>query len=200
MAKQGITKPSLATDEYRRLNKEVSRMASMANKRLVRLESNELTDLPAYQSWVEHGAIKFSVKNKDYNQLQSEFWRLKNFLDNKTSLVRQANTHLKDMAKATGIKYNTLSDLKAKSKQFFQLSNRIKEYYKTSDRNAFALDYQKIWEQINTQIKQGIIELGEVEDIESTLDKFLNAMNEVQGVEQNQEGYKVGNEWDFIKI
>ena len=25
-------------------------------------------------------------EGKDYNQLQSEFWRLKNFLDNKTSL------------------------------------------------------------------------------------------------------------------
>ena len=55
----------LASDKYLELKKEVSRMASMANKRLVRLERNELTDLPAYQSWVQNGAIKFSVANKD---------------------------------------------------------------------------------------------------------------------------------------
>lgn len=201
MAKQGITKPSLATEEYRRLNKETSRLASMANKRLKRLERNELTDLPAYQSWVDGGSIKFSVANKDYNQLQSEFWRLKRFLDNKTSLVRQANNTLKEMAKATGIKYNNLSELKAKSKQFFRLANKIKEYYKTSDKNAFALDYQKIWEQINTQLKQGMIELGETENIDQTLDKFLKAMEEVQPVEENQEGFKGNNtKWDFIKI
>ena len=40
-----------ATDKYKELKKEVSRMASMANKRLKRLEKNELTDLPAYKSW-----------------------------------------------------------------------------------------------------------------------------------------------------
>ena len=109
----------VASDKYLQLKKEVSRMASQANKRLVRLESNELTELPAYQSWVDGGAIKFSVKGKDYNQLQAEFWRLKNFLDNKTSLVRQANKYLRDMANVTGIKYGNLSELKAKSKYFF---------------------------------------------------------------------------------
>ena len=191
----------MASDKYKELNKEVSRLASMANKRLRRLERNELTDLPAYQSWVEGGSIRFSVAGKDYNQLQAEFWRLKNFLDNKTSLVRQANKFLKDIAETTGIKYNNLSDLKAKSKQFFELANKVKEYYKTSNEMALALDYQKIWEQINTQIKHGEIEIGEGIETDEVLDKFLKAMDEVQPVENNQEGYKdKAKEWDFIKI
>lgn len=191
----------LASDKYLELKKEVSRMASMANKRLVRLEKNELTELPAYKSWVEGGAIKFSVKGKDYNQLQSEFWRLKNFLDNKTSLVRQANSFLKEMAKNTGIKYNGLADLKSKTNQFFKLSDKIKEYYKASEQNALALDYQKIWEQINTQIKQGIIDLTSVESTEETLQKFIAEIDRVKDVENNQEGFKEGGkDWDFIKI
>lgn len=190
----------LASDKYLELKKEVSRMASMANKRLVRLERNELTDLPAYQSWVQNGAIKFSVANKDYNQLQSEFWRLKNFLDNKTSLVRQANKFLKDMAEATGIKYGNLSELKAKSKQFFELANKVKEYYKSANQSARALDYQKIWQQINTQIKRGVIEIGKGLTTDEVLQRFLKAMEEVEPVEQMQEGYKDKGNWDFIKL
>ena len=191
----------LASDKYLELKKETSRMASMANKRLVKLERNELTELPAYKSWVKGGGIKFSVANKDYNQLQAEFWRLKNFLDNKTSLVREANNFLKEMASNTGIKYNGLADLKAKSNQFFKLADKVKEYYKASELNALALDYQKIWEQINVQIKQGVIDITGVESTESTLQKFIQEIDRVAQVENNQEGFKEGaKDWDFIKI
>ena len=191
----------LASDKYLELKKEVSRMASMANKRLVRLERNELTELPAYKSWVEGGGIKFSVAGKDYNQLQSEFWRLQRFLDNKTSLVRQANKYLREMAKNTGIKYNGLEDLKNKSNEFFKLADKIKEYYKASEQNALALDYQKIWEQINTQIKQGIIDITGEENTEEILQRFIDEIDRVKDVENNQEGFKEGvKDWDFIKI
>lgn len=196
-----MAKPQIASEKYLELKKEVSRMASMANKRLRRLERNELTELPAYKSWVESGAIKFSVKGKDYNQLQSEFWRLKRFLDNKTSLVRQANKYLREMAENTGIKYNSLADLKAKSKEFFRLAEKVKEYYKMSELNALALDYQKIWEQINIQIKQGVLDLTGVESTEETLQRFINEIDKVSQVENNQEGFKEDyKDWDFIKI
>lgn len=191
----------LASDKYLELKKETSRMASMANKRLVRLERNELTELPAYKSWVEGGGIKFGVANKDYNQLQAEFWRLKNFLDNKTSLVRQANSFLKDMASNTGIKYNGLADLKAKSNEFFRLADRIKEYYKASELSALALDYQKIWEQINVQIKQGVIDITGEQSTDEMLQRFIKEIDKVSQVENNQEGFKEGGkDWDFIKI
>ena len=191
----------LASDKYLELKKETSRMASMANKRLVRLERNELTELPAYKSWVDGGGIKFSVANKDYNQLQAEFWRLKNFLDNKTSSVRQANSFLKEMASNTGIKYNGLADLKSKTNQFFKLADKIKEYYKASELNALALDYQKIWEQINTQVKQGVIDITGIEGTEQTLQRFIDEIDRVSQVENNQEGFKEGGkDWDFIKI
>ena len=191
----------LASDKYLELKKETSRLASMANKRIVRLERNELTELPAYKSWVEGGSIKFSVRGKDYNELQAEFWRLKRFLDNKTSLVRQANNFLKDMAKNTGIKYNGLADLKTKSNEFFKLADKIKEYYKASEQSALALDYQKIWEQINTQIKQGVFQIGEEQNTEQILQKFIQEIDRVKTVENNEEGFKEGaKEWDFIKI
>lgn len=191
----------IASDEYKLLKKEVSRLASIGNKRLKRLERNELTDLPAYKSWVDGGSIKFSVKDKNYNQLQSEFWRLKRFLDDKTSTVRSANKFLREMAQNTGIKYNGLSDLKTKSKQFFELAEKIKQYYQTANQSAIALDYQKIWQQINTQIKQGVITIGGTESTESVLNKYLAEMNKVQPVENKQEGYKDNSSiYDFIQI
>lgn len=191
----------LASDEYKALKKEVSRMASMANKRLKRLEKNELTQLPSYKAWEENGSVRFSVKGKTHQQLQSEYWRLKNFLDAKTSTVRGANSFLKEMAKNTGIKYNGLADLKTKSKKFFELADKIKQYYKNAEKTALALDYQKIWQQINEQIKQGIITIDSEESTESVLNKYLTAMDKVQPVETNSEGYKNGGtEWDFIKL
>lgn len=190
----------LASDEYLKLKKEVSAMASTANKRLVRLETNNLTMLPAYRAWEDNGAIKFSVKGKDYNQLQSEYWRLKNFLDDRTSTVRQANKFLREMAKNTGIKYRGLADLKAKSEMFFKLAQKIKEYNKKIENTAMALDYQKIWEQINSYIKADKVNLGLATDSEEQLEKFLQYMEKVQPVEDNKEGYKVGTSYDFTEI
>lgn len=190
----------LASDKYLELKKEVSRMASMANKRLKRLERNNLTLLPAYREWEQHGAIKFSVRGKDYNQLQSEYWRLKHFLDDRTSTVRQANKFLREMAENTGIKYRGLADLKSKSKQFFELAEKIKQYNMSINQSAQALDYQKIWQQINTYVNNTNADLASAISSDEQLERFLQFMEKVQPVEDKKEGYAVGNDWDFVEI
>lgn len=190
----------LASDKYLELKKEVSRMASMANKRLNRLESNNLTLLPAYREWEQHGAIKFSVRGKNYNQLQSEYWRLKRFLDDRTSTVRQANKFLREMAENTGIKYRGLEDLKSKSKQFFELAEKIKQYNMSINQSAQALDYQKIWQQINTYVNNTNTDLASAISSDEQLERFLQFMEKVQPVEDKKEGYAVGNDWDFVEI
>lgn len=190
----------LASDKYLELKKETSRLASMANKRLVRLESNNLQMLPAYREWESHGAIKFSVKGKNYQQLQSEYWRLKHFLDDRTSTVRQANKFLREMAENTGIKYRGLEDLKNKSAKFFELVEKIKEYNMSINQSAQALDYQKIWQQINTYVNSTNTDLASAVSSDEQLQRFLSFMDSVQPVENKQEGYSTGNEWDFVEI
>lgn len=190
----------LASDKYLELKKEVSRMASMANKRLKRLERNNLTLLPAYREWEQHGAIKFSVRGKNYNQLQSEYWRLKHFLDDRTSTVRQANKFLREMAENTGIKYRGLEDLKNKSSQFFELAEKIKQYNMSINQSAQALDYQKIWQQINTYVNNTNTDLASAISSDEQLERFLRFMEKVQPVEDKKEGYAVGNDWDFVEI
>lgn len=192
---------NLASDKYKELRAEVSRMASMANKRLNRLENNNLTMLPAYQAWEQNGSIRFSVKGKDYNQLQAEFWRLKNFLDDRTSTVREANSFLREMAENTGIQYNGLEDLKNKSARFFELAEKIREYNQAIGQAAQALDYQKIWQQINTAVQQDALDLSEAVSSDEQLERFLDFMKDVQPVEDNQEGYSLTNSnFDFVEI
>lgn len=188
-----------ASDEYKRLRKEVSRLASIANKRLDRLESNNLTMLPAYESWSQNGKVRFSVKGKSKQEVQAEYWRLKNFLDNKTSTIKEANKFLKEMAQNTGIQYNGLNDLKTKSKRFFELANKIKEYNQKINQSAQALDYQKIWVQINTAVKQDYINLADAVSSDEQLERFLEYMDKVQPVENNREGYSINQQvYDWI--
>ena len=190
-----------ASDKYKELRKEVSRMASMANKRIDRLERNNLTMLPAYQAWEQNGSIRFSVKGKSYEETQAEYWRLKQFLDDRTSTVTQANDFLREMAENTGIQYNGLEDLKAKSAKFFELADLIKQYNQSINQSAQALDYQKIWQDINTYVLDTDADLAAAVSSEEQLEKFLEYMNAVQPVEDNQEGFSLGEEnWDFIEL
>lgn len=150
----------LFNEKRREFAVEVSRLASMANKRLKRLEKNEL-DSPAYREWVKNGEVRFSVKGKDYNELQSEYWRIQHFIEGKTSTVKGAIKNLEDIAEMTNIQYENLDDLKAKVHNFFELSDKIAEYYNLADKQAEGLDYQAIWQQINTMVDDGLVDLSD---------------------------------------
>lgn len=162
-------------EPIRKLKAEVSRKASMANKRLRRLESNDLTHLPAYQQWVDYkGGVNFSVAGKDYNQLQSELARVNRFIDAKTSLVRQANAYLKDVAEKTGIQYSSVKELPEKTKVFFELSSKIEQYLRNVEGSASAIGYQKIWQVINEYVEDERLELDETKmDMDKVLDELI---------------------------
>ena len=95
----------ISKENVKAVKAEMSKLASMANKRIARLESANLESSPAYKKWVDDGSVKFGVKGKTHNELQAELSRLKNFINAETSTVRGVNNTLKEMAKNTGIKY-----------------------------------------------------------------------------------------------
>lgn len=189
----------LASDEYLRLKAEVSRKASMANKRLVRLENNNLTSSPAYQKWVDYqGGVKFSVKGKDYNQLQQELARVNQFIEAKTSTVRGLNKVLKEMAENTGIKYGSVKELQSKSKNFFSLADKIKEYLRQTEGSASAIGYQPVWQAINEYVQQEKIDLGDSElEIDGLVDKIAK-LTSYEKVEQGFEGYSLGDGFEYF--
>lgn len=178
--KSSLTKAEQFLESERELEKikrEIQRKANIAHKRLKRLEKNNLTQLPAYQQWVKDGQVRFGVKGKTYNELQAELARLNRFLDSKTSLVREANKHLKDIAQMTGIKYKSVKELPDKLENFFRISEKVDEYLRNVEGSASAIGYHKIWEVVNEVVEMEGKELdGSERDIESIIQAAIDAL------------------------
>lgn len=157
------------------LKAEISKKASMANKRLKRLEKNNLTNMPAYRNWVEYGGgTKFSVKGKNYNELQAELARVNKFIDNQTSTVRGANTVLKNIAKTTGVTYKNIGELYTKTNVFFELASKVQQYMDNTAGAAQAIGYQKLWSVINNYVKENNVDLaGGINDMESMISDLV---------------------------
>lgn len=176
--------------------KRISRLVSLANKRLVRLEKAGLESSPAYQKWVDSGSTKFSVKGKDHNQLQQELSRLKTFIESETSTVRGVNNTLKAMAKNTGIAYTSLKDLREKSDAFFDLASKVEQYLRNVDDIASSIGYQKIWESINQYVKNERLDLTDskrnIEDMVKVVTDMLKAGN-------NHFKYTDDDNWWFME-
>ena len=179
--------------EVKENRKRISRLVSLANKRLKRLENAGLNDSPAYQKWVEAGAEKFSVKGKDHNQLQRELSRLKNFIESETSTVRGVNNVLKQMAQNTGIEYSNMQDLKDNAKTFFELSSKVEQYLRTVDDIASAIGYQKIWESINQYVKDERITLA---DAKMNIDQMTKVVTDMLKASNNR--YIDQDNWWFL--
>lgn len=163
----------------RDFRKEASRLASMANKRIERLEKNNLTDSPAYKRYIKDGGQRFGVKGKSFNQVQSEVARLNRFLSSETSTIKGVNSVLKNMAENTGIKYSNLEDLRKKAPKFFELASKVEQYLRTVEDMASAISYDKIWEIINEYTEANKIALDDSEtDIDNMIKAVVNAIKE----------------------
>lgn len=145
--------------DYQALKREVSRLASMANKRLVRLENNGFEDSPAYKQWIESGGKKFSVRGKDYNALQKELARVRQFVNAKTSTIRGAQSVLKAIAANTGANFKG-KELWAQASNFFSVASMIEQYIRNTEDVASAIGYQKIWTAINQYTQANDIDLA----------------------------------------
>ena len=178
-------------DKLRDYRKEASRLASMANKRLQRLEQAGLTDSPAYKKWLESGGEKFSVRGKSHNELQREVARMNQFINSQTSTIRGVNSVLQEMAKNTGIGYKNLTDLRRKASQFFELASKVEQYLRTVDDMASAIGYQKIWTAINQHVKKEKIDLSNSkQDINKLVGEIGRALGEYEKpISINEDGF-----------
>ena len=186
--------------EYR---KEASRLAAMANKRVARLEANNLQDAPAYKGYLESGGGKFSVKGKTHNELQREVSRMQKFIAAKTSTVTGVNTYLKGIATNTGIKYTNMKDLKAKAATFFTLSNKVEEYLRTVEDMASAIGYQRIWEAVNEYVQTARIDMSNanlsIDEMVLTISKAIAELERPENIKVGDlKAYEVNN-WYKLK-
>lgn len=184
--------------EYRR---EASRLASMANKRVKRLEANDLRDAPAYKGYIESGG-KFSVKGKTYNELQIEVARMRTFINANTSTIKGVNKYLKDIADNTKIKYTNLKDLRAKAPKFFELAARVQQYLRDLDDMAATIGYQKIWEAVNVYVSNGNVDLADASlDIEQVTEMITREISERENsINVPTDGLKVYESTQWFKL
>lgn len=180
--------------KIRAYRKEASRLASMANKRLARLEKAGLKDSPAYKKWADEGGVKFGVRGKTHNELQQEVARMNKFINAQTSTIRGVNNQLKEMAKNTGIQYSSLKELRSQASVFFELSSKIEQYLRTVDDMASAIGYQKIWTAVNQYVKTEQINLAKSKnDIDRMVRDVTKALREFdKPMRATSEGFDSG--------
>ena len=114
--------------EQKALRAQVSQLAGIANKRLDRLEKNELTSSPAYQKWEQNGSHRFSVSGKSYSEVQSEYWRVKDFLEMRTSSVTGTKAVLQEIATNIGwgkIDFTDIASTQEQLSNFFTMADTV---------------------------------------------------------------------------
>lgn len=176
--------------EMNKLKQELRRKVAIANKRLTRLENNDLTELPAYKQWRDYGGgVKFSSAGSDYNQLQSELARVDRFINARTSLVRESNKYLKEIANLTNLKYKSVSELPDLLSNFFEVSSKIEQYLRQAEGSASAIGYQKIWEVVNKYVSDQDADLSNVNEVVASMIEELGYIKVYE---------EVDNMWDKI--
>lgn len=140
---------NIFTEAERKYRQEASRKVSMANKRLKRLEQQNLTMSPAYKKWIDEGGQKFGIRGKSMEQVRVEVARLNKFLKQTTSTVRGTKKYLVNIASQVGIKqWGSFQSLNHQLQGFFEVAERVQEYLKNSKEVAVSIGYKKIWEQV----------------------------------------------------
>ena len=140
---------NIFTEKERKYRQEASRKVSMANKRLKRMEEQNLTVSPAYKKWIDEGGQKFGIKGKSTQEVRAEVARLNKFLNQATSTVRGSKKYLNNIASQVGIvNYDSYQSLSNQLKDFFEVSERVREYLKNSKEISVSIGYKKIWEEV----------------------------------------------------
>ena len=185
------------TQQEKKYRQEASRKVSMANKRLKRMEEQNLTMSPAYKKWMEEGGQKFGVKGKSTQEVRAEVARLNKFLKQTTSTVRGTKKYLTNVAGQVGIvNYNSFQSLNSQLKDFFEVSDKVREYLKNSKEVSVSIGYKKIWEEVNeyaetvgkefnslnqdiVEISKSIIQANSYNKLDNLTDEFLKTFIDI---------------------
>lgn len=159
-------KKMLHEAKKQKLYTKLKALYAEAKRNIRDLQSHNLGDTPAIQKLEENGKIKFSVKGKTYNELQSDYFRLKRFMEAETSTVKGATNVLENIAKNINIQYNDLNEIIAKSRVFFDIASKVEQILETQSQLAFTMGYQTIWTAVNNMVERKKINLQDMSNIE----------------------------------
>lgn len=169
------------TDEYslkeKQFRQEASRLVSMANKRLKRIEEQGLIESPAYKQFIENGGQKFGIRGKSQAEVKQEVARMNQFLNQQTSTVRGTKKYLTNVANSVGItKIDNFRILQDQLNSFFRGVDKVKEYLKNSKEVSVAIGYEKIFEVVSNYVEEVGSDLDEIDNlVEQMAEKVMSA-------------------------
>ena len=159
-------KKMLHEAKKQKLYTKLKALYAEAKRNITDLQRHNLGDTPAIQKLEENGKIKFSVKGKTYNELQSDYFRLKRFMEAETSTVKGATNVLENIAKNINIQYNDLNEIIVKSRVFFDIASKVEQILEAQSQLAFTMGYQTIWTAVNNMVERKKINLQDMPNIE----------------------------------
>ena len=150
----------------KQLRREASRLVSLANKRLKRIEQQGLIESPAYKKFIEDGGQKFGIRGKTMEEVKQEVARMNDFIKKQTSTVTGTKKYLTNVAKSVGItKIENFKELQGQLNTFFRGVDKVRDYLQNSKEVSVAIGYSKIHEVVSNYVQEVGSELDSIDDL-----------------------------------
>ena len=162
---------NVAQGKERALKSKLKGMISQAKSQLKGLENAGL-DTPAKQKLLSKTDLK--TKGKNYNQLQSTYFAVDNFLKSQTSSVKGAIQNLNQIARIIGVKNVSANEIANYASQFFQIASYAKQALNTSGQ---SIGSTRLFEAIRKTAKTYQTQW---DNAESALDRVEMVLQELQ--------------------
>lgn len=161
-----VENTGVLTQKEKELRREASRLVSLANKRLKRIEQQGLIESPAYKKYVEDGKQKFGIRGKSMAEVKQEIARMNDFIKKQTSTVTGTKKYLDNVAKSVGIvKFEDYNQLQDQLNTFFKGVDKVREYLQNSKEVSVAIGYSKIYEVVSDYVQEVGSELDSIDDL-----------------------------------
>ena len=161
----------ILTKKQKAFRQEVSRLNSMANKRIKRLANSKFKDSPAYQKWLKSGGQKFSIRGKSQQDVWKEYYRVQQFLSYETSTI----TGSKRVLQKTNENFKlglTYDELIAHSGDLYRLTDKVQQVLTIQGKGALYDSDQRM-EAVGLVVQ----------------DRNLNSLNDIDGLVGYVEDY-----------
>lgn len=138
--------------EWRQFRNKVQKMVNRANSMLDKLERNNLENTPSYRTFTDsEGRSRFGIKGMTNEQVNAEFQRVKNFLDNETSTVKGAKNYINQMSKITGM---DVEQAKNNIDTFWKIADEVRKGLQAAKHSYLALDSERVIDAVQSVIQE----------------------------------------------
>lgn len=131
MGKYGTLRASLDISDfskltYKELREATSTLSRVANKRVERLENRGFKNSIAYANYSQgkSGGKRFGIKNKNRQEIEIEYRRLRNFLNSKSSTVAGAKSERNKVLNTLGLQNENITD-----EEYNQITEALSRLY-----------------------------------------------------------------------